>query len=158
MCSRFRYAVIAAGCASCPKLKCERPGCETSFCYHCKQQWHPNQTCDAARKRRSLHSRLRPSFSQTSDSAPNRKFALTHCALSPSCLALNQLNTHVVSSLLIFFATEMRSARVVKLSFLFLVVCGLEFGTQAVYCKSCDQVSLQVKQTHTQNKRTESSH
>ena len=149
--------MIAAGCASCPKLKCERPGCETSFCYHCKQQWHPNQTCDAARKRRSLHSRLRPSFSQTSDSAPNRKFALTHCALSPSCLALNQLNTHVVSSLLIFSPLKCGQP-VVKLSFLFLVVCGLEFGTQAVYCKSCDQVSLQVTQKRTYNKRKESSH
>ncbi|XP_054157709.1 E3 ubiquitin-protein ligase RNF19B-like [Oppia nitens] len=46
------YCVIASGCASCPKLKCERPGCETSFCYHCKQEWHPNQTCDAARQQR----------------------------------------------------------------------------------------------------------
>lgn len=48
------YCVIASGCASCPKLKCERPGCETSFCYHCKQEWHPNQTCDAARAQRGL--------------------------------------------------------------------------------------------------------
>lgn len=46
------YVVIASGCASCPKLKCGRPGCETSFCYHCKQEWHPNQTCDAARAQR----------------------------------------------------------------------------------------------------------
>ncbi len=48
------YCVIASGCASCPKLKCERPGCETWFCYHCKQEWHPNQTCDAARAQRGL--------------------------------------------------------------------------------------------------------
>ncbi|KAG1655249.1 E3 ubiquitin-protein ligase RNF19A [Nymphon striatum] len=47
------YAVIASGCASCPKLQCESPGCETYFCYHCKQEWHPNQTCDAARAERS---------------------------------------------------------------------------------------------------------
>ncbi|XP_014776760.1 E3 ubiquitin-protein ligase RNF19B [Octopus bimaculoides] len=47
------YAVIATGCASCPKLKCERPECVTDFCYHCKQIWHPNQTCDAARAERS---------------------------------------------------------------------------------------------------------
>ncbi|XP_064651769.1 E3 ubiquitin-protein ligase RNF19A-like isoform X2 [Lineus longissimus] len=46
------YAVIASGCASCPKLHCERPGCNTNFCYHCKQYWHPNQTCDAARAER----------------------------------------------------------------------------------------------------------
>lgn len=43
------YAVIASGCASCPLLKCQRPTCGTSFCYHCKAEWHPNQTCDAAR-------------------------------------------------------------------------------------------------------------
>jgi E3 ubiquitin-protein ligase RNF19A len=46
------FAVIAAGCASCPKLRCERPGCGMSFCYHCKAEWHPNQTCDAARAAR----------------------------------------------------------------------------------------------------------
>ncbi|KAH9402568.1 E3 ubiquitin-protein ligase rnf19b [Tyrophagus putrescentiae] len=40
------------GCASCPKLKCQRPGCETLFCYHCKQEWHSNQTCDQARAQR----------------------------------------------------------------------------------------------------------
>ncbi|XP_035210248.1 E3 ubiquitin-protein ligase RNF19A-like isoform X1 [Stegodyphus dumicola] len=49
------YAVIARGCAGCPKLKCERPGCNTYFCYHCKQEWHPNQTCDAARAQRAHH-------------------------------------------------------------------------------------------------------
>ena len=89
------YAVIATGCASCPKIECERPGCGMyihfsvksisrkincsygqklgiiqngffnslntlillnvpgySFCYHCKAEWHPNQTCDAARAQR----------------------------------------------------------------------------------------------------------
>ncbi|XP_041361420.1 E3 ubiquitin-protein ligase RNF19A-like isoform X2 [Gigantopelta aegis] len=46
------YAVITADCAGCPKLKCEKPGCDTFFCYHCKQQWHPNQTCNAARTKR----------------------------------------------------------------------------------------------------------
>lgn len=46
------YCVIASGCASCPKLKCGRPGCETLFCYHCKQEWHSNQTCDQARAQR----------------------------------------------------------------------------------------------------------
>ncbi|RWS31630.1 E3 ubiquitin-protein ligase RNF19B-like protein [Leptotrombidium deliense] len=47
------YVVVAAGCASCPELKCGRAGCGTSFCYHCKQEWHPNQTCDAARAQRN---------------------------------------------------------------------------------------------------------
>nr|XP_015804817.2 E3 ubiquitin-protein ligase RNF19A [Nothobranchius furzeri] len=53
------YAVIAFGCASCPKITCGREGCGTEFCYHCKQLWHPNQTCDAARQQRaqSLHLR-----------------------------------------------------------------------------------------------------
>ncbi|XP_044756294.1 E3 ubiquitin-protein ligase RNF19A-like isoform X2 [Coccinella septempunctata] len=47
------FAVIASECASCPKLRCERPGCDSFFCYHCKAEWHPNQTCDAARAQRS---------------------------------------------------------------------------------------------------------
>ncbi|XP_014203877.1 E3 ubiquitin-protein ligase RNF19A [Copidosoma floridanum] len=49
------YAVIASGCASCPKLRCERPGCDSCFCYHCKARWHPNQTCDAARAQRAQY-------------------------------------------------------------------------------------------------------
>merc|ERR1719320_1112860 len=43
------FAVVATGCASCPKISCEREGCDFSFCYHCKAEWHPNQTCDMAR-------------------------------------------------------------------------------------------------------------
>ncbi|XP_077193474.1 E3 ubiquitin-protein ligase RNF19B isoform X1 [Paroedura picta] len=53
------YAVIAYGCASCPKLTCEREGCQTEFCYHCKQIWHPNQTCDMARQQRAQSLRVR---------------------------------------------------------------------------------------------------
>ncbi|KAK0053849.1 E3 ubiquitin-protein ligase RNF19A [Biomphalaria pfeifferi] len=61
------YAVVAFGCAGCPKLKCERPGCDTFFCYHCKQYWHPNQTCDAARAERSPNLRSSSiSYSQES--------------------------------------------------------------------------------------------
>ncbi|KAL1123217.1 hypothetical protein AAG570_002304, partial [Ranatra chinensis] len=61
------YAVIASGCASCPKIKCERPGCGSHFCYHCKAAWHPNQTCDAARAQRSPNVRSSSlSFSQDS--------------------------------------------------------------------------------------------
>uniref|UniRef100_A0A3Q2P3T1 RBR-type E3 ubiquitin transferase n=1 Tax=Fundulus heteroclitus TaxID=8078 RepID=A0A3Q2P3T1_FUNHE len=41
------FAVIASGCASCPRLVCRREGCGAEFCYHCKQAWHPNQTCDS---------------------------------------------------------------------------------------------------------------
>ena len=47
------YAVIASNCASCPKLTCQRPSCRKEFCYHCKQEWHPQQTCDDARRRRN---------------------------------------------------------------------------------------------------------
>ncbi|KAG9337475.1 hypothetical protein JZ751_028666 [Albula glossodonta] len=47
------YAVIAYGCAECPKLSCGRDGCGTEFCYHCRQLWHPDQTCDQARRQRS---------------------------------------------------------------------------------------------------------
>ncbi|KAM8831232.1 E3 ubiquitin-protein ligase RNF19A isoform 2-T2 [Spinachia spinachia] len=49
------YAVIAYGCAECPKLSCGREGCDTEFCYHCRQLWHPNQTCDQARRQRVRH-------------------------------------------------------------------------------------------------------
>jgi E3 ubiquitin-protein ligase RNF19A len=48
------FAVIASGYASCPEIQCLRPGCNTSFCYHCKSTWHPNKTCeDAAREKTS---------------------------------------------------------------------------------------------------------
>ncbi|XP_009461547.1 PREDICTED: E3 ubiquitin-protein ligase RNF19B-like [Nipponia nippon] len=39
------YAVIAYGCAECPRLTCEREGCGTEFCYHCRQPWHPDGPC-----------------------------------------------------------------------------------------------------------------
>ncbi|KAK9884574.1 hypothetical protein WA026_007417 [Henosepilachna vigintioctopunctata] len=61
------FAVIATECASCPKLKCERPGCDSFFCYHCKAEWHPNQTCDAARAQRSPNIRS-SSISYSQDS------------------------------------------------------------------------------------------
>ncbi|XP_005995438.1 E3 ubiquitin-protein ligase RNF19A isoform X2 [Latimeria chalumnae] len=73
------YAVIAFGCASCPKLSCGREGCGTEFCYHCKQLWHPNQTCDAARQQRAQSLRLRTirsssiSYSQESGAADDIK-------------------------------------------------------------------------------------
>ncbi|XP_023815414.1 E3 ubiquitin-protein ligase RNF19A [Oryzias latipes] len=69
------YAVIAFGCASCPKITCGRKGCGTEFCYHCKQLWHPNQTCDTARQQRAQNLRLRAfrssslSYSQESGAA-----------------------------------------------------------------------------------------
>lgn len=71
------YAVIAFGCASCPKITCGREGCGTEFCYHCKQLWHPNQTCDSARQQRAQTLRLRSfrssslSYSQESGAAGN---------------------------------------------------------------------------------------
>ncbi|XP_064836526.1 E3 ubiquitin-protein ligase RNF19B-like [Oncorhynchus masou masou] len=62
------FAVIASGCASCPRLVCCREGCLAEFCYHCKQAWHPNQTCDSARQQRALslhmHSNHSPSYTQ----------------------------------------------------------------------------------------------
>uniref|UniRef100_U5EF97 RBR-type E3 ubiquitin transferase n=1 Tax=Corethrella appendiculata TaxID=1370023 RepID=U5EF97_9DIPT len=61
------YAVIATGCASCPRLRCERPGCDLQFCYHCKAEWHPDQTCDAARASRQNPIRA-PSGSISQDS------------------------------------------------------------------------------------------
>ncbi|KAM9309687.1 E3 ubiquitin-protein ligase RNF19A-like isoform 2-T2 [Pholidichthys leucotaenia] len=68
------YAVIAFGCASCPKITCGRESCGTEFCYHCKQLWHPNQTCDAARQQRSQSLHLRTvrssSLSYSQESGP----------------------------------------------------------------------------------------
>ncbi|XP_078239970.1 uncharacterized protein LOC110087003 [Pogona vitticeps] len=42
------YAVIAYGCAECPRLVCGRQGCGTEFCYHCRQPWHPDSSCKPA--------------------------------------------------------------------------------------------------------------
>ncbi|XP_024612323.1 E3 ubiquitin-protein ligase RNF19A isoform X3 [Neophocaena asiaeorientalis asiaeorientalis] len=84
------YAVIAFGCASCPKLTCGREGCGTEFCYHCKQIWHPNQTCDAARQERAQSLRLRTirsssiSYSQESGAADITNSRIRD---SESCLA-----------------------------------------------------------------------
>uniref|UniRef100_A0A674NMU1 RBR-type E3 ubiquitin transferase n=1 Tax=Takifugu rubripes TaxID=31033 RepID=A0A674NMU1_TAKRU len=66
------FAVIASGCASCPRLVCHREGCGAEFCYHCKQAWHPNQTCDSARQQRaqSLHTHSNHSPSYTQEQGP----------------------------------------------------------------------------------------
>ncbi|KAM6959523.1 E3 ubiquitin-protein ligase RNF19A-like [Aplochiton taeniatus] len=80
------YAVIAFGCASCPKITCGREGCGTEFCYHCKQLWHPNQTCDAARQQRAQSLRLRTfrssslSYSQESGAAADDIKPCPRCA------------------------------------------------------------------------------
>uniref|UniRef100_A0A4W4HFY2 RBR-type E3 ubiquitin transferase n=1 Tax=Electrophorus electricus TaxID=8005 RepID=A0A4W4HFY2_ELEEL len=80
------YAVIAFGCASCPKITCGREGCGTEFCYHCKQLWHPNQTCDTARQQRAQSLRLRPfrssslSYSQESGAAADDIKPCPRCA------------------------------------------------------------------------------
>ncbi|XP_048848739.1 E3 ubiquitin-protein ligase RNF19B [Brienomyrus brachyistius] len=71
------FAVIASGCASCPRLLCLREGCGAEFCYHCKQVWHPNQTCDSARQQRALslraHSSHSPSYAQDQGPADDIK-------------------------------------------------------------------------------------
>ncbi|MBN3317575.1 RN19A ligase, partial [Atractosteus spatula] len=80
------YAVIAFGCASCPRITCGREGCSTEFCYHCKQIWHPNQTCDAARQQRAQSLRLRTirssslSYSQESGAAADDIKPCPRCA------------------------------------------------------------------------------
>ncbi|XP_068792668.1 E3 ubiquitin-protein ligase RNF19B-like isoform X4 [Struthio camelus] len=48
------YAVIAYGCAECPRLTCEREGCGTEFCYHCRQPWHPDGPCELVPRAPSL--------------------------------------------------------------------------------------------------------
>ncbi|XP_072307505.1 E3 ubiquitin-protein ligase RNF19B-like [Eucyclogobius newberryi] len=69
------FAVIASGCASCPRLVCRREGCGAEFCYHCKQAWHPNQTCDSARQQRaqSLHTHSNHSPSYTQEQGPGKR-------------------------------------------------------------------------------------
>lgn len=49
----FSYACIARNCAACPLLVCGV--CGTHFCYHCKAEWHPSQTCDEARIARGMN-------------------------------------------------------------------------------------------------------
>ena len=44
------FALIANDYASCPKITCQRVACQTEFCYHCRQYWHPNQSCDQERE------------------------------------------------------------------------------------------------------------
>lgn len=72
----LRFAVIASGCASCPRLVCRREGCGAEFCYHCKQAWHPNQTCDSARQQRAqslhTHSNHSPSYTQEHGAGENQ--------------------------------------------------------------------------------------
>lgn len=56
---------------------CERPGCCTSFCYHCKQMWHPNQTCDTARQQRSgIIRKTSLSYSQGSASGKSKTWLI----------------------------------------------------------------------------------
>ena len=78
------FAVIASGCASCPKLRCGRPGCDSYFCYHCKAQWHPNQTCDAARARRTQYYERSSSLSFSQSDSQHRD-DIKPC---PSCQVL----------------------------------------------------------------------
>ncbi|XP_061520569.1 E3 ubiquitin-protein ligase RNF19B isoform X4 [Phycodurus eques] len=74
------FAVIASGCASCPRLACRREGCGAEFCYHCKQAWHPNQTCDSARQQRaqSLHAHGTRSPSYAQEQGPESGADLRH--------------------------------------------------------------------------------
>lgn len=68
------YAVIATECAGCPKIKCEKPSCNTNFCYHCKQYWHPNKTCDAARAERALMDARNGSITYSHDADSQKDF------------------------------------------------------------------------------------
>ncbi|KAI1305167.1 E3 ubiquitin-protein ligase RNF19A [Halotydeus destructor] len=82
------YVVIASGCAGCPKLQCNRPGCNTFFCYHCKHEWHPNQTCDAARAQRNVRiasSRASGDFDGHSIHVSQRDSEIKPC---PTCKVL----------------------------------------------------------------------
>lgn len=80
------YAVVASGCAGCPKLKCERPGCGSYFCYHCKAEWHPNQTCDMARAQRSPNMLL-------------SSFSYLHDIQTSECMAKQDINRALQATL-----------------------------------------------------------
>lgn len=79
------FAVIASGCASCPKLRCERPGCDSYFCYHCKARWHPNQTCDAARAQRSQYYERSSSLSFSQSDSQHSKSKLHYLRILFVC-------------------------------------------------------------------------
>lgn len=79
------FAVIAQGCASCPKIVCGRPGCNTSFCYHCRQEWHPDQTCDDAHLRRTRQIRVRSNSAAYSQISTFHTDEIKPC---PKCGAL----------------------------------------------------------------------
>jgi len=55
-----KFALIATEFASCPKIQCQE--CQTDFCYHCRQVWHPNQPCDQLRFTQFLQFRPPPGF------------------------------------------------------------------------------------------------
>ena len=76
------YAVIASGCASCPQLKCMRAGCNYEFCYHCRQLWHPNTTCDLARMQNQFEIR---SLASSERKSSNMQEDIKPC---PKCMAL----------------------------------------------------------------------
>ncbi|XP_077432587.1 E3 ubiquitin-protein ligase RNF19A-like [Vanacampus margaritifer] len=81
------YAVIAFGCASCPKITCGRESCATEFCYLCKQLWHPNQTCDAARQQRAQSLRLRTVRSSSLTSSQESGATADDIKPCPRCAA-----------------------------------------------------------------------
>ncbi|EGT35817.1 hypothetical protein CAEBREN_23659 [Caenorhabditis brenneri] len=39
------FAVIVPNGKKCPKIQCQKPGCDTEFCYDCKKKWHPGRKC-----------------------------------------------------------------------------------------------------------------
>jgi len=39
------FGVIATDCQSCPKIDCQKEGCNVSFCYHCRETWEDNHQC-----------------------------------------------------------------------------------------------------------------
>ena len=61
------FALIANDFASCPKITCKNTECATEFCYHCRQLWHPDQSCDQAHLSNFLQ--LRPPSSVVGQSA-----------------------------------------------------------------------------------------
>ena len=92
------FAVIATGCANCPQLFCTRPNCNTSFCYHCKQYWHPNLTCEdaAIRNNQSQLGQLQDLTNGTNSASTNK---LIRSILQRSNSHLSTTSSNVAISL-----------------------------------------------------------
>lgn len=129
--SSARFAVIASGCASCPRLVCRREGCGAEFCYHCKQPWHPNQTCDSARQQRALslrtHSNHSPSYA--AEQGPSESISSPSSFSLSSDIFLNRLYRMTTPKLFLNQALHLLSFE----NFISSITLSMLYFTVSVY-------------------------